>query len=167
MKTTGIGLELKNGSSVDYAKEEIGGRKVTQNHSIHLFVHSFNKQLLKSYSEKYCEGLVCSISVALMTILIVIRLVQVEAPIEKNVICLLVGSISLAASHSVAQVVQAREGLGLLPVEGPTLAVLGLMGAWVWQPLSLPSSPRLFWCLSSLVEIIECLPPGCNLILGL
>lgn len=72
-----------------------------------------------------------------------------------------------SCSHSVAQVVQAREGLGLLPVEGPTLAVLGLMGAWVWQPLSLPSTPRLFWCLSSLVEIIECLPPGCNLILGL
>lgn len=62
------------------------------------FVHSFNKQLLKSYSEKYCEGLVYSISVALMTILTVIRLVQVEAPIEKNLICLLVGGIFLVAT---------------------------------------------------------------------
>lgn len=98
MKTIGVGLELRNGSSVDYAKEEIGGRKATQRHSIHLFVHSFSKQLLKSYPEKYCEGLVCFVSVALMTILIVTQSVQVEAPGEENVICLLVGSTLFAAT---------------------------------------------------------------------
>lgn len=98
MKAIGVGLELRNVSSVDYAKEEIGGRKIIQRHSIHLFVHSFNKQLLKSYSEKYCKGLVCSVSVTLMTTLIVIQSVQVEAPGEKNVTGLLVGSILFAAT---------------------------------------------------------------------
>lgn len=35
LKTTGAGLELNGISHVDDAREEIGGREVSQTHSIH------------------------------------------------------------------------------------------------------------------------------------
>lgn len=90
----------------------------------------------------------------LMTLLIVILMVLVGAPIKKNVIFLLVGTHSCSCS-SVAQMVQEREGLCLLSMGGPALVGsapkpgpngdMGVAASESW--------------LSSLVEILECLSP--------
>lgn len=76
-------------------KEEVGGRKVSLSHSVHKFMHSFSKQFLKSCYMRNTVKVGMFYLWPLMTILTVVLMVLVdlvEAPIKKSVIFLLVGA---------------------------------------------------------------------------